>query len=295
MTQGKCVFVDPTNGSDANSGTSADSAFKTLTAGEDALVANQNDVLYYMAGSTAINLSATLTWDKAYTHLVGISAPTAFANRARIFHNANFSPVVNVTASGCSFRNFYISTGRGDAGNLIGWQDTGARNYYEGVHFHGIANDTEGDQATASCLKLDGAADTTFRNCVIGTYSANRSTTNAELLLDSNAGPLLFEDCTFIACTDNAGHVFVKLFDTTSACKGIMFKRCVFDNYSNNDTIAMTSAFSIPASHQTVHILLQQCTSIKVADWDASDRAKLWIDGASPTANASGLALNTTA
>ena len=50
-TAGRTFYLDPTNGNDENLGTSPDKAFKTLTAAYAALTANQNDILYYLAGS----------------------------------------------------------------------------------------------------------------------------------------------------------------------------------------------------------------------------------------------------
>ena len=78
----KYYFVDAANGSDGNSGLSPDEALATIIQAEDMCVANQHDTVFYIASETSINMSAALTWDKNYTHLIGICAPTHVAQRA---------------------------------------------------------------------------------------------------------------------------------------------------------------------------------------------------------------------
>ena len=70
---GNEYYVDPTNGSDGNSGNSATDAKATLIAGEALLEADQNDILYLIAGTSGATLAAAMTWDKSNTSLIGIS------------------------------------------------------------------------------------------------------------------------------------------------------------------------------------------------------------------------------
>jgi len=64
MGTGNIYFVDPANGSDNSSGKTPDEAFATIAAGEDALTANQNDILYYIAGATSAYLTEELVWEQ---------------------------------------------------------------------------------------------------------------------------------------------------------------------------------------------------------------------------------------
>ena len=112
-TAGQVYYLDAANGSDNNNGKSPDEAFATLAVAEAALTANQNDVLVYLQSETSISIATTITWDKNYTHFVGVCPPTAVANRARIFNSGSTgnSPLLTISATGCYFANFYIFQG----------------------------------------------------------------------------------------------------------------------------------------------------------------------------------------
>ena len=136
----KYYFVDPANGSDNNSGTKPTEALAGLEAAYAKTVANQHDTIFYIAGSSGINLAAAMTWSKNYTHLIGVAAPTRVAQRARIFQTSTLtaaSPLITISATGCIFKNLYIFQGVADATSLINVSVTGGRNYFENVHFAG--------------------------------------------------------------------------------------------------------------------------------------------------------------
>ncbi len=296
LTQGNSYFVDPTNGNDSFDGKSPGKAKATLPAGYALLTANQNDVLYYMAGSSSISLTAQLAWAKNYTHLVGIAAPSMVAQRARIFQNSattGMDPLINITATGCSFRNFYAFQGVNDATSLTNIQVTGGRNYFENVHIAGIGNDTM-DAANASSLKLNGAEECLFRHCSIGLDTIARgSAANSEILVDGAATRNTFEDCLIYAYIEHAtNHPLVKLNDTTSADRWLMFVRCLFNHFSVNRSVTPTTVFSIPASHQTCSIILQDCLAVSgtssATDWDSNDRGIIWNNTPAAAAGAAG-------
>jgi hypothetical protein len=296
MTQGVSYFVDPVNGSDGNDGLAADKAFASLTKGEDALTANQNDVLYYMATSSAVaTLTATLTWDKNYTHLVGIVAPTNIAQRARVFASgATTTPMVNVTASGCSFRNLYFFHGIDSATAEICFQVTGGRNYFENVHFAGIGHATQGDDTAARSLLLAGAEECLFQNCTIGVDTTARSGANAELGLTTQAHRCTFDDCLFLAYADDAGHLFVHANAASTLDRFILFRRCAFINAVSSAATTMTAASTVHASAGGM-LVLKDCTLVGATDWHTGGAgANIYIDGAAPTAGTSGLAVTVT-
>lgn len=82
---GKSYYLDPANGDDTNDGLSPDKAVKTLPVAYGLLTENQNDILFYIAGTGSISLSSSFTWAKSYTHFIGICAPVSAGKRARIF------------------------------------------------------------------------------------------------------------------------------------------------------------------------------------------------------------------
>lgn len=298
FTQGNSYYVDPTNGSDSYDGKTVDRAKATLPAGYALLAANQNDVLYYMAGSSSISLSATLTWAKSYTHMVGVCAPVNMNQRARIFQTSDataLDPLINITGSGCSFRNFYINQGVADATSKVCVQVTGDRNYFENIHFNGIGNDTM-DVDEAACVKLDGAHFARFVNCVFGSQStsAGSAATNSELWLDGESSQCTFEDCIFTRRIEHeTNHVLVQVEDALGFGAFMLFKNCLFMYTSVNQAYTGGSVFEIPAiSSKTRVIILQDCMAVagdtSATDWDSNDRGVIFNNAVAPAASAAG-------
>lgn len=292
MSQGVSYFVDPLNGSDGDDGLTVGTAFASLTAGEDALTANQNDVLYYMAGSSAAaNLTATLTWDKNYTHLVGVCASTNVAQRARIFSTGAFTPMINITATGCSFRNVYAFHGIDSASAEICVQVTGGRNYFENVHFAGIGHATQGDDTGARSLLLAGAEECRFNGCTIGIDTIARSVANAELGFTTAARRNTFDACLFLAFADNAGHLFIHANASGSMDRWALFRRCMFINAISSTATQMTAAITGHASAGGM-IILQDCGLIGATDWyTGAAGVNTYIVGGDVTAASAGLAV----
>lgn len=274
----KSYFVDPPNGSDNNVGTSPWEAFATLAAGEDACTANQHDTVYYIAGASSSNydLSAALTWGKNYTHLKGICAPTNIAQRARIFQTSTLtgaSPLLNITASGCVFSNFYIFQGVNDATSLINVAVTGGRNYFENVHFAGGGHATQAIDGGAS-LKLDGAEENLFNHCTIGIDTVDAATGMVGILFDGEAHRNTFENCTIRMRAGNAGAAWVEIVDSTGIDRDTLFYKCRF---LNNSATSLTSGFIIPAGMGAPKkILLQDCMQLGSTKLDANDRGVLF-------------------
>src|ERR1041385_8192604 len=118
----KVFFVQPAIGADGNRGTDIAHPLATLSQAHTLCTAGNNDVVFLIGdGSTAATarLSATLTWSKNATHLVGITAPTMISQRARISTasgaTTNTNPLIEVSGNGCMFANFSIFQGVGQA------------------------------------------------------------------------------------------------------------------------------------------------------------------------------------
>jgi len=298
MTGGNSYFVDPVNGSDSYDGKSPARAKATITAGEDLLAAGKNEVLYYLAStSSPTGLSATLTWDKDYTHFVGVCAPTMIGQRARLFQKSTatgISPLINITATGCSFRNLYIFQGVNDATSLINVQVTGDRNYFENVHFAGIGNDAN-DAANARSLFLDGASENRFVNCVIGLDTIDAgSAENAELEFDGESSRNVFDYCIIQRRIEsNTNHPLVKLTDGYGVGSFTIFRDCSFIYTSVNAAYTGTTVFSIPViASPTRKIILQNCVAVSgstsATNWDSNSRGILYANMVAPAASAGG-------
>ncbi len=273
----KYYFVDPASGSDDQDGLTPAKAMAGIEAAEAKCVANQHDAVVYIAGSSGNTLQAALTWDKNYTHLVGVAAPTEVAQRARIFQLSSLtgaSPLLDITATGCIFSNFYIFQGVADATSLINVQVTGGRNYFHKVHFAGGGHADQAIDGGAS-LKLNGAEENTFDRCTFGVDTIDAATGMVALLFDDEAHRNLFRDCAFRMRAGNAGAAFVEIVDSTGIDRDNSFVDCMFiNNSSAND---MTSAFVIPAGMGEPKILfLKNCIFHNTTKLDANDRGVLF-------------------
>lgn len=273
---GNVYYVDPANGNDGNAGEQYDNAFATLPTAYAAATANNNDVIYIIGNASSLSLSATLTWAKNYTHLVGVCAPTQVAQRARIFQASTatgLSPLLNITATGCRFENFYIFQGVDDATSLINVQVTGGRNYFNNVHFAGGGHATQAINGGAS-LKLDGAEENTFVNCTIGVDTVDAATGMMGILFDSEANRNAFIGCTVRMRAGNGGAGFAEIADNTGIDRDTKFDNCWFLNNSATD---MTSGFVIPAGMGAPKkLLLKDCVILGTAALDANDRDVLF-------------------
>ena len=281
----KYYIVDPANGSDSNDGLSLDTALATLIAAEDKTVANQHDTIFYIGGATSLTMTAALTWDKNYTHLLGICAPTMVGQRARIFQLSTLtaaSPLLDITASGCIFKNFYIFQGVADATSLLNVRVTGGRNYFENVHFAGGGHATQAVDGGAS-LALYGAAENTFVNCTIGVDTVAAATGMMGVRLDTEARRNIFKDCNFTMYAGNAGCGFVEVVDSAGFDRYLSFDNCQFIN--DCVTYTMASAFVIPSGMGSVthRILLKDCVGLGFTDWDASARGIIYLSGGTLT------------
>jgi hypothetical protein len=242
-------------------------------------VANQHDVVLYLASSSGINLSAALTWSKNFTHLVGMCAPTHAAQRARIFQLSTLtgaSPLLNITATGCIFKNFYVFQGVDDATSLINVQVTGGRNYFENVHFAGGGHATQAVDGGAS-LKLNGAEENLFERCTIGVDTIAAGTGMVGILFDGTAQRNVFRNCHVSMMAGHTGAAFAEVMDGTAIDRYTIFDNCLFTN-TNKANFEMASGFVIPAvaANRPARIFLKDCVSYGAAKWDASDRGVLF-------------------
>lgn len=281
----KYYFVDARNGSDGNHGLTPDKPLATIITAEDRCVANRHDTVFIIGTGTAINMTAAITWAKSYTHMIGICAPTHVAQRARIANEAavtDLSPLFNVTASGCMFKNFYCFQGVDDAASLINWQVGGGRHYFENVHFAGNGHATCAVDGSAA-LRLTGSdGENMFRNCTIGVDTNMSQATGVRCLALSGGTPRnIFESCQFITYASSSGVMFVEWENLSAVDRYILFDRCRFINTGSS---TMAQAFSIPASVPTHRrAFLHDCAGYGFTDWEASNRGVLYISGGTHT------------
>ena len=278
-------YVDPANGNDSLSGTSPKKPLRTITAAYAKCTANQHDVVAYIAGSSSISLTDTLTWAKNYTHLVGLAAPTFAENRARIFaheDNEDKSPLVEFSGTGCIVKDLMIFNGPDDADCLVNVLVSGGRNYFENVHFAGGGHATNAI-AGASSLAIEDCGGNTFRHCTIGLDTIAATSTQTALHLDDNVRRTVFEDCRFTLRASADTVKFVDVEDATAIASYVDFVNCLF--YNTSTTTTMTEAFTVPASMQAdARITLRGCGFVGATDIEGENRGEVLADMSAITA-----------
>jgi len=302
-TKGKVLFVAPyrtTNlhaASDGNPGTFVQ-PLKTITAAYDLCTTGLGSIIYVMGASnttadTTDDLSATLTWSKDGVHLIGLGTPNGVSQRVRINQLSTataVSPLINITGNTNVFANVQIFQGVADAASLINVQVTGQRNLFDNVHFAGVGHATMSAAGCAS-LKLNGAAENLFKNCVIGVDTATMDADGTNLICDGAATRNKFEDCLFQAFISATGAGHVNLVDATAIDRWLWFKNCMFISESTNKTVDMAEVFQIPASPTQGKVILENCFAMDDGGapvWTAGTEGIVWANMPAPTASAAG-------
>ena len=281
----KYYFVDARYGSDSNHGRTVDKPLATIIAAEDKCVGNQHDAIFLIGTGTAVAMTAALTWDKSYTHLIGITAPTHVAQRARITNEdttyTGLSPLFNVTASGCIFKNFYCFSGLADADALINWQVSGGRNYFENIHFAGPGNTTCAIDGAAALRLVGSGGEHMFKHCTFGVDTVAAATGVRSLAIYGGTPRNWFQDCNFISYAGAGGAMFVEWESLSAVDRYMLFDNCSF---INTGATTIDSAFVMPASAPAHRrCFLKNCWGYGFTDWDASDRGYLYISGGTQT------------
>jgi|GEM_PF-584107 len=317
---GSYYFVDPANGSDGHMGTTPEFPFATLYRAFSKCVSGNNDVVVLIgngASSGSARLSTalaqgidstvtagTLVWNKNATHLIGVTAPTGVAQRARIappsgtytqatFGSGNF---VTVSGSGCYFQNFSLFNGFSTGGNnQICWTDSGGRNFYSNVHFGGAADAASAQSTTSRSLLITGGGENTFSGCTFGVDTVTRTVANATLELAGGTPRNVFTDCDFVFQTSSATTLGIITAAASAADRWHKFENCNFINNVKSTSTAM-SALSTLAASQGGLLLMKNSTMVGIAEWgtDATSRAQIYVDGGTVTAATSGVAVNPT-
>lgn len=294
---GNYWFVKPISGLDGNSGKNPQNALKTLSRALALATANNNDVVFLIsesntATSTTDYQTATLDWNKDLTHLIGVAAPSQWSNRARIGQDSattGLTDLMKVSANACYFANFGIFQGVADATSLIALEVTGQRNVFSGLTIQGIGNATQ-ITAGAMDLKLTGAAENLFVNCLIGADTESRDQNCTSLTCASSATRNRFADCIFDSYLSNAGYATVTI-GANGIDRELNFDRCQFWAKSTNKTITQTSVFSIPAISQGAIVLFNSAAFSDgdgATDWDSNNRGIIWNNTAAAAATAGG-------
>jgi hypothetical protein len=296
VTVGKKFFLDPVNGDDIQGdGLSYATAVKTLPVAYALLTSNRNEILYIIGGASALNLAAAFTWDKSYTHLIGLCAGGPYG-RSRIGQSANFTTMFTLKANGCIFRNIHFQMGRGSATNVnCFWLDETANyNTLINCHFDAPLNAVEGGGSQAyRVFKFGGTPATPIGarsnqliDCVFGDWTAQPVSAAGALLefLGVNAGTHL-KRYTFIINTTQVS--MVPIICGTDIGGGnppgyVIFDTCDFWGLSTGVNVLCTAP-------STGKFVFSRCNSFGVANYAATSNNIILCNGTAINARYGGL------
>lgn len=236
----KAYLVDPVNGDDDNPGTNWLAPLKTLEAAEALCVGDRHDAVLFLAGDTADNPAASITWDKDYTHLIGVGCELpGLGQRCRVVLQAAVAatPVITFASNGCIIKNiqFYQEKATGAASGVA--VVTGSRNHFENVFFMTPVSAT----AASYSLKVSGA-ENMFKRCTIGQYTNFRSEATYGLWLHGATAVSRnrFVQCEFLSWSGAASSVHVHVLvdaDIVTVPWMTQFEDCLFANNYGGGTI----------------------------------------------------------
>lgn len=231
----KMYLVDTEQGNDSNTGTSWRWPLKTLEAAEAKCVANRHDTVLFLARATANNPAAQITWDKDYTHLIGVGCELpGLGQRCRIV-GATATALANmilISGNGCMFKN--LQFGNEYATGAMGVATvTGIRNYFENVFFMVPFGKT----ATSYSLKISGG-ENTFKNCTFGQTTSLRTAATRNVWFykgDGDNQRNKFVHCEFLSWSSVITHVLVYTdLDIDNEGFSIQFDDCLFANLNGS-------------------------------------------------------------
>lgn len=290
---GNVYWVDETNGSDGNTGGPQD-PLATLKQAHSLCLAGNNDVVMFTGLS---HISSTLTWSKNKTHLFGLSlgsySTAAISVVSVAATTGAFTPLVNVTATGCVFNGVAAISGIAQAAAQVCWAEAGGQNTYVNCNFNQVGAIQAGAHAGNRALTM-ASTNNTFLNCVIGGDALVRATgTNFTAEMLAGAGSSIFRGCTFAMWSSVAASAQINAATTT--CTGyIILDDCqLINDMGNSGATASTLPLTISSTAGAVFLITGGTVALGVAGKIATAAQLVYISQA-PSATLGNLASATT-
>ncbi|HUS95299.1 MAG TPA: hypothetical protein VMX97_01020 [Hyphomicrobiaceae bacterium] len=266
----KIYLVDTEQGDDDSSGDRWTKPLKTLTAAYAKCVADQHDVVLFLARDTADNPTATIAWDKDFTHLIGLgNALQGVGQRCRVVGTvANaLTSVIDFGGKGNIVRNMQFGNEASANVDSEAVNLTGDRYEFTNCMIHGMVHATPAARAGSYSLGLTGAHENVFVGCWIGTDTIVRAAANGELMMCAGSSKNLFQHCRFASQSITAAKHMVAFVTSTTPMGLNTWEDCLFYNNSTNWAQDLTNAFVVTGAQATYYIDLCRCRLVGITGW----------------------------
>lgn len=311
LVGGDIFYVDAVNGSDISGDGSRSKPYAGLTAAYDACTSGENDTVVILpngASTGSVRVDAAFTWAKNSTHLVGLANGNRISSRARIAPTATTTAFANfftITGDGCLFKNvqFWHGFNTGTTAAIAVTLNGAHYNRFENVHFAGMGDAASAQSATSRALKIYNSGENEFVRCTFGVDTVARTVANTLVELGSAGGASYnprnkFIDCDFLAWTTTVQTQTDFLVSIAGAVdRWLLVDRCRFLNsLFSSGYLIQTAVVEAPALTGGV-ILFKDCALVGRTGFgkDATTRGFLKIEGGTPAAATTGLAVAPTA
>lgn len=251
-------IVDPQHGNDNSHGKSFEAPLLTVKAAYDKCTANHNDAVLVVGGPTANALAAAFQWNKAYTHLIGLSADIpGVGQRCRITGSAalDLLYLIDFSASGCIVKNIQFYNGYDSTAAHGAVKVTADRMYFENCFFVGMGGNVT---HTGSYDVTVTSEENIFKRCTFGSHTMANGVANARVLVSGTSGGKenKFVQCEFFNWSTVTTTAMVRIANSVTTEGFIMqFEDCLFCNLLGGATMA---AAIEDAATETHHQLLMR-------------------------------------
>lgn len=286
-------FVDPANGSAGNAGLDLKNPLATVQGAEDKTTGDQHDTILLIAGDTASAVAASITWDKDYTHLIGIGSELpGMGQRCRITGSATVdaTELLNISGNGCLFRNFQLFNGADADAEAAAAVVSGSRNVFKNVFFAGMGHATSAAHVGGCSLQVTGD-ENYFEDCTIGLDTIVRGAANYQLKISGKRNH--FKNCKILSNCVTAGAFMVQIDNSAADLRWNLFEDCLFYNYRENWGTAITDCFDMPAGGNTHDVILKgNCMLYGCTGWADTVTHLIHMLAAPATGGGIGIAVN---
>ena len=291
---GDTYYVDYRNGSDSNSGTSWNSAFKTYSKAVAAATDNNNDIIYIDGDSTVVE-TAMVTITKNRLHTIGWNGVLGhFGQGAKISCTLSTGATNIATIKNTGVRNTFT-------GIKVINNNTVAEGLYafaEGGEFSRFCNcefykSTDLDDAGASEF-LNNGDSAMFYNCTFGSSANETGNIRANMLVTATLSgkkcrDTYIENCLFLGKADDTDKVFIYGANATDVERLFMVKDSTFYNAKLASGVP-AHAVGFGAAQTEGSVILKNCTSVNCTIM-AEAAVGIYVDGAVPTFGTSGVSV----